>query len=340
MSAIQDTVRVTVEPLKKDGANWTAWRRRIRYVFQEKGLWKVVNEGIVAATAEEDKPTPEAKLAEAQKKDRKALSLMCQHIADAVLLDLGDVESACDGWTKLSRLFDQPSKATILSKKIQFLSTKMDASPKADMREHLRTMAKLVEELKEAGQLISEQDLILQLLMSLPASYSTLVTGLQLNSGWTPCPSLSYGNTYSSNGASVPSIPMMPRYPRTRCCRCRCRQRRRRRTVRIRRDRSTANAGIVRKQATAPLTVAARRNRARTSRKASSSQSRARVASMRFSWFSLMQQHRQASTNQQRAETTGSLTLARPHMSPAIRIHLVYGTQGQYRWDERHTAKW
>ncbi|KAG8192570.1 hypothetical protein JTE90_015204 [Oedothorax gibbosus] len=160
-------VRTAVNMSVFNGEGYSNWKRRMRATMVAKELDTYLD------------PEPHAEDNAEQIKARKAYAILIQFIADGVLSTLQTETTAATIWQKLSDLYDQSGKRTvsqILTRKRLMTVNKIRY---VNMREHLDHILKLVSDLRSTGATVSDKDVMVYILMSLPKEYESTRTALK-----------------------------------------------------------------------------------------------------------------------------------------------------------------
>jgi transposase InsO family protein len=149
---------------KFDGKNFHLWKFRMQMVLEEKELWEVVEEGKAAGDTEE-------------KKDRKAKAIICLSLEDNQLMIVKSASSAKEAWDKLERHYERKGLANKLFLRRKLFTTQM--KPGDNIEKHVNQLKEIAEELEAIRSPVSEEDLVLVILGSLPEAYNSLITSLE-----------------------------------------------------------------------------------------------------------------------------------------------------------------
>lgn len=112
-------------------------------------------------------------------KSKKAYAALIQYVSDDILSTLQSIKTAAGIWIDLKEQYDGAAKETvnqILTRK-RLMTVKK--TREVSMREHLDHIAKLASGLKASGATVSDADIIVYILMSLPKEYETTKTVLE-----------------------------------------------------------------------------------------------------------------------------------------------------------------
>ena len=167
-----------VVPLK--GTNYPSWKIQCRMALIREGLW-----GIVAGTERPPNEATEAdQYAKYMSRRDRALATIVLVIDPSLLYLIGDPEDPAVVWTKLSGQFQKKTWANKLSLRKRLFTMKLSDS--GSMREYIRKMTEIFDELAVVAEPVSEEDKVVYLLAGLPESYDVLVTALESGSDTVP----------------------------------------------------------------------------------------------------------------------------------------------------------
>ena len=150
---------------KLDGTNYATWSLRMQMTLMQQDLWAVVSKDLAASL------TPEEGT-----KDQKALALIGLGISDALLLHVRDVASARQAWQNLKETYEGKGLASVMFLRRKFFGSRMEAG--SSVMKHVASMVEMSHQLKVAGS-VTDNDIVMTILGSLPTQYDTVVTMLE-----------------------------------------------------------------------------------------------------------------------------------------------------------------
>lgn len=154
---------------KFDGCgNFSLWQIRVKDMLVQQGLIRVLRGRGKLSTAVKDEEWKDL--------DEKATSTIRMCVADQVLFNIGNEETAVGLWEKLERLYLAKSVTTKLLLKQRLYALKMQEG--GNLQEHFNAFNGLLSQLHVVGSKVEEEDKALLLLTSLPSSYKHMVTTL------------------------------------------------------------------------------------------------------------------------------------------------------------------
>ncbi|GBM30067.1 Copia protein [Araneus ventricosus] len=163
MAARDDNTKYCVEPLS--GKNFALYNRRVEAIFAAKELEKYLK-------TEAD----ETKAAEI-KDAKKAYALLLTLLDDTILATMATESSAFQIWTSLKQKYLKVSAMSqiLVRKKLATLKKRRDCSIQQDISELLA----IVNELRLSGAEVKDMDVVIYLLMSLPADYDVIKSTIE-----------------------------------------------------------------------------------------------------------------------------------------------------------------
>ena len=167
-----DTSRhVIVTPLNEK--NYATWKIQMKMNLIKEDLFCIVDgtEPPPATTADENVRKKFAV------RRSKALAIIVLAIEPKQLYLLGDPTDPVEVWRKLQDIFQKKSWSNKLRLKKKLYNMKLEDG--GDLQSHLKNFMEIYDELAVIGDPIAEEDRVINLLASLPDSFSTLVTALE-----------------------------------------------------------------------------------------------------------------------------------------------------------------
>lgn len=168
-----------------NGKNFSNWKFRIEILMKEHGvqsfLTKSIDEYPDIIIAQNDSAAVQAekekKKEELMGKENKCNSMLIRRISDDYLENVKDKETPKEVWSSLIATFERKGVANRMFLRRKLLTLKMIEG--ANLEGHLSTFDKILRELKSAGAKMEDEDVICQLLLTLPESYDSVVTALE-----------------------------------------------------------------------------------------------------------------------------------------------------------------
>ena len=115
---------------------------------------------------------------ELRKKERKCFSLIVQRIGNDYLEYVKDRNTPKEAWLSLCAAFERKGVSNRMFLRRQLLTLKMNDDDE-DLAKHLLKFDKILRELKSVGAKMEEEDIICQLLLSLPNTFDQVATALE-----------------------------------------------------------------------------------------------------------------------------------------------------------------
>ena len=112
-----------------------------------------------------------------KKNNKKALAIMCQGINDSELTNIRKCKSAAEAWKALDKIYETKGLARKLYLRKRFYNFEMVETD--SMQQNINILTDLADQLAGVGIEVTDEDMAMQLLNSLPESYDTLITMLE-----------------------------------------------------------------------------------------------------------------------------------------------------------------
>lgn len=160
--------KVSITALK--GSNYATWKVQIKMLLIKEDLY-----GFIDGTLSE--PADAAAATKFKIRKDKALATIVLSIDPKLLYIIGDPTEPKTVWDKLQSTFQRKTWANKLSLRRRMYSMKL--SDGGSLQDHLKSFIEIFDELAVVGDALSEEDKVINLLASLPESFSTLVTAFE-----------------------------------------------------------------------------------------------------------------------------------------------------------------
>ncbi len=168
------TSNLSIERL--NGVNFYNWKFKVQMLLIREDLWEIVNGSDTAPVG-----TSEAQaIATWRKRDQKALSTICLAIEDSELTHVRACKTAAEAWKNLGEAYETKGLARKLYLRRKFLTHMMIEGD--TMQEHITRLSEMAEQLEAIGAEVSDGDMVMTLLCSLPSSYEMLIVSLETRS--------------------------------------------------------------------------------------------------------------------------------------------------------------
>ncbi len=155
---------------KFDGTNFHLWKFKMCMILSKHGLWKFVDR---SATL----PSEKVASADYNEKEMKAFALFCEHLTNAQLAHIQYCDNVKSAWEALCGVHETKTIGNKLFLRRRFFTIKMQEGD--DMLVHINIVEALADQLRSIEVNITDEDVYMVLLMSLPPSFDNLVTSLE-----------------------------------------------------------------------------------------------------------------------------------------------------------------
>jgi len=171
LPVITTTSSVTTKIEKFDGIDFQQWMYKLDLLLQEEELTEVVFEAPPPQGAQQHT------INEWKKKDLKARSIISRALANSQITRIQTATTAREVIERLKEDYEPKGLASafFLSKKLHTIRMEEGDS----MTDHLNTIMELVQRLAGAGERLTDNQVMIHILISLPPSYETFSTVLQ-----------------------------------------------------------------------------------------------------------------------------------------------------------------
>lgn len=168
-----------------NGKDFNNWKFRVEILLREHDVENFIGKSLeehneIQIHNEDDQASRTAKeklKVELKKKERKCFSLIVQRIGNDYLEYVKDKNNPKDAWSSLCAAFERKGVSNRMFLRRKLLSLKMKEND--NLEHHLLEFDKILRSLKAVGANMEEEDIICQLLLSLPESYESVITALE-----------------------------------------------------------------------------------------------------------------------------------------------------------------
>lgn len=152
--------------------NFHAWKFRMQYILQDRGLWKCV-EPLQSSSKSPKASSP------TEEEEQKAMSQIVLTLSDEVshFVRRAGVTTARDTWTLLSKQFEQKGLSSRVFLRRKLLNIKYAEGE--SMQAHLSRVSDLANQLESVGAGIKDDDLALIVLCSLPERFESFIVQME-----------------------------------------------------------------------------------------------------------------------------------------------------------------
>lgn len=155
---------------KFNGSDYLTWKFEITQLLVAHGLDDLLDGSRPQPAGEKILPAVKAWI----KENAKALSLMSSAMEKKQVLSLITCTTAKEMWDSLRNMYDHKSASSRLLLRQKFHESKMNSNE--SVIQYATTIQNLACQLKQAGEAISEVDIMAKILGTLSSKYNTLVT--------------------------------------------------------------------------------------------------------------------------------------------------------------------
>jgi hypothetical protein len=159
---------------KLNGDNYEIWRTKIQFVLEEQEVLEALNQTMVEP---EDGNTAQHRrdrdaYAAWKKKNNTARITLLSSMENDIMREFNDYQSAREMWEALRACFGNVSVARLRQLTIKFDSY---VKPDADsMKVHMRNMSNMINELRDAGHVLTDEQQVQAVIRSLPNSWEQM----------------------------------------------------------------------------------------------------------------------------------------------------------------------
>ena len=157
---------------KLDGDNYHSWKFNMRMYLIGKDVWDYVD----GTEKLPDEPSEEEKK-KFRKNDNQALSAICLNVKPALQIYVRNAKTAKEAWDSLSGHFEEKTLSKKIDYRKQLYACKLSSG--TTMEAHLNRLKTIAEHLEALKDPVSDKDLVMILVSSLPDSYNNFVTALE-----------------------------------------------------------------------------------------------------------------------------------------------------------------
>lgn len=158
---------------KFDGVNFHLWKFKMEMVMAEKELWEIVD-----GSEEPPSSDAEARVRTAYtRREKKAFAILALNLSDSQLSHIRSCKTPAEAWAKLCNIHEAKSLVNILFLRRKFFTIKMEEND--DMLAHINKVKALADQLNGADVNITDGDIVMTLLESLPPSYEYLIVAME-----------------------------------------------------------------------------------------------------------------------------------------------------------------
>jgi len=165
----------TFAKLNRD--NYYNWKFRMQLELEYQDLWEIIDGG------EEVPEGNPGRIRAWEKKARRCIGELTRHVEDSELAHIrrfAEPPQPWLAWDKLREVHEGRGWATRIQLRRRFITSQM--RPQTSMQDHINQIHELADRLASIGSPVSEEDILLVLLASLPSTYDNVVVALETKS--------------------------------------------------------------------------------------------------------------------------------------------------------------
>jgi hypothetical protein len=186
---------------KLTGDNFSSWKFRLQLVLMDRGLWEIVDgtevapivvfsgnagDGALSTMVGSDgsgkvkvDPKVNAMYLEWKKRDNQALAQIALTVSNSELIHIRGAKSSHDAWNKICSVYEAKGLAAKVYLRRRFFNIKYMDSGIGSMQSHINLVRDIADQLDAIGAGVSDEDMAMTLLCSLPDSYDYLIVALE-----------------------------------------------------------------------------------------------------------------------------------------------------------------
>ena len=162
-----ETPRIVVD--KFNGENFSLFKFKMEMILDEKDLWDLVEGMEIAPSTGSD----EKLILAFKKRERTAFRILCTHLVDAQLQHVKSWKGAVEAWKTLCGIHETKGLANVLFLRHKFFTIKVQESD--DLLQYINKVKILANQLEALDVAVTEGDIVMTLLESLPSSFENLI---------------------------------------------------------------------------------------------------------------------------------------------------------------------
>ena len=161
---------------KLSSSNFTSWKFRMQMILIDRGLWEYVDGNPVAPVLD-GTDAARLRLAEWKKKDNCALAQIALTVGNSELVHVKGAKSAAEAWKKICGVYEAKGLAAKIFLRRRFFNIKLREGE--SMQTHINAVRELADQLEAIGAPVTDGDIAMTLLCSLPQQYDSLIVALE-----------------------------------------------------------------------------------------------------------------------------------------------------------------
>jgi hypothetical protein len=175
---------------KLSGDNFTSWKFKLQLILMDRCLWEIVDgtevapsntSGNVSGSGNDD-VKPQTYI-DWKKRDNQALAQIALTVSNSELVHIRNAKSSHDAWNKICSVYEAKGLAAKVYLRRRFFNIKYIDNGVGSMQTHINLVRDLADQLDAIGASVTDEDMAMTLLCSLPESYDYLIVALESRTG-------------------------------------------------------------------------------------------------------------------------------------------------------------
>lgn len=186
---------------KLTGDNFSSWKFRLQLILMDRGLWEIVDGSEVSPTPtgtgigkldgnSGDGASSSSSVVggngnvqlDWKKRDNQALAQIALTVSNSELIHIRNAKSSHDAWNKICSVYEAKGLAAKVYLRRRFFNVKYIDNGNSSLQSHINLVRDLADQLDAIGAGVSDEDVAMTLLCSLPESYDYLIVALESRS--------------------------------------------------------------------------------------------------------------------------------------------------------------
>jgi hypothetical protein len=167
---------------KLSGDNFSSWKFKLQLILMDRGLWEIVNGTEVAPantnTSGSNDTKPQLYI-DWKKRDNQALAQIALTVSNTELVHIRNAKSSHEAWNKICSVYEAKGLAAKVYLRRRFFNIKYIDNGVGSMQAHINLVRDLADQLDAIGAAVTDEDMAMTLLCSLPESYDYLIVALE-----------------------------------------------------------------------------------------------------------------------------------------------------------------
>ena len=166
---------------KLSGDNFSSWKFKLQMILMDRGLWEIVDGTEVApSSVGSGSDTKPQTYLDWKKRDNQALAQIALTVSNSELVHIRNAKSSCEAWLKVCSVYEAKGLAAKVYLRRRFFNVKLQDG--TTMQTHINHVRDLADQLFNIGAGVSDEDIAMTLLCSLPETYDYLIVALESRS--------------------------------------------------------------------------------------------------------------------------------------------------------------